>query len=303
MFLSGCQSGNQDYTATDPMPEIIFSYIEPAPRTEQLAESGYYQDEPDDVYLGDTETAAFIRSIISAAPLELNQSELRQHTLRYVHHGNYLGVIPEYWADPTQIDPERLLGWYAFFEFNLRYVPQYLEANPNMSFNELYQLGELVVDEEIVESAITRYVETDIERLRLSPRYDAEARGYRFMVMDGLGGMSPLYAANVWMYESFIVIEVRNERDAVDGVPEEYRHTAFALIETISEDRFIYRAYIRASDLSKPLAKTGSFTVHIFGQVIYGNKIYDAPAKVKKLLQSCEKSVKLFIGSSAEEYF
>jgi len=237
--LLGCRNINQNYTSVD---ESI-SYEEQKANlyaVNQIIEAPTLDDgeEQDDEYLIDSEIVMFIQNILSTAPLELDQSELRQYTLSYVHFGNYLGVIGRgHWEFPSQLDTEIFLRWYEFFEFNLRYVPQYLEMNPKLS--------ELVVNEETVELLISQYIEVDIERLRQSYMYDKELRGYRFRVMDGLGGISSLYANSVWRYEQFIVIEVRNNMDATMNTPAEEIYVAYALIEIIDEESFMFRAYIQ----------------------------------------------------------
>ncbi|MCL2579850.1 MAG: hypothetical protein FWE32_07425 [Oscillospiraceae bacterium] len=241
-LLLGCNSVGYDGIKTDSNIGSSVSSFEVAIDEEQRTDLDYTISqkeikEQEGEKVVDSEIVAFIRSILSAQPLELSENELLHYTERYVHWAHFHGLIRDGWENPSEIDIDHLLGRYEIMEFNYWYVQEYARMNPNVNLWPTNELFELIVDEQVVESFITSFLEIDIERLRQSKIYDIEKRGYWFRVLDGLGsGIFHPYAHSVWKSDSYIVIEIHGRLDGMVG---------YALIETIDEDRFMFRAYVQ----------------------------------------------------------
>jgi len=248
MLLCGCQIANPNYVPTNSVivDTCSDSYEEQNTELDSSIRLNNWDEQGDECF-SDSEMAAFIRNIVSTDPLKQSEDDLNYYTEKYVLFGHFRSFISrsEHWEHPNQIDMQSLLYAFEHYEFNNWYVRQYAQMNPNVNLWSSNELVELIVDEQIVESFITDFVDIDIERLRQSDMYNAELRGYRFRVLDGLGsGIIHPYARTVWRSDSFIVIEVRDSgMDAIMSAAEAY--IAYILIEVFDEIRFMYRAYIR----------------------------------------------------------
>ncbi|MCL2579851.1 MAG: hypothetical protein FWE32_07430 [Oscillospiraceae bacterium] len=182
------------------------------------------------------ENEILIQNIIAREPLYLDNVGLSYYANRFVWWGDSHGFIRDTWEDPSEIDIEQLLYGYELEKFNFGYVIRFSEAYPDINLWPANEVVELVVSQGEAESFITQYVDVDIERLRESFFYDKEMQGYRFRVMDGLGFRSALGVNNVWKSGTYIVIEISVEFENIER---------YLLIETIDEDRFMFRAYVQ----------------------------------------------------------
>ncbi|MDL2234487.1 hypothetical protein LJC63_13055 [Ruminococcaceae bacterium OttesenSCG-928-L11] len=143
--------------------------------------------------------------------LELTDESRLDLMDQYFWPARRLGLDSQTWTSPEQMDPETLLEYYEFYDFELVYLA---EHHPEIDFHDMAMDGkEFWVPREIVEESIHKFVPVPAERLRTSWRYSAEQQAYRMVLMFGKGDGVWSELARAWQADDILLLEISTDGD------------------------------------------------------------------------------------------